>query len=199
MNKEQFGELFLKEPVPLQDQQEFRWLVEKVEAIKPTVVAEIGVDKGGSLKFWLELVSKESLVIGIDPNAQFPSEMPKDFKGEIVLIRGCSNEKWVLDCFGSALGGKQVDFLYIDGAHDEVVFEDYKNYSPFVRSEGIIAFHDCGETSKSYALYHKVPFSETSEKWERGGAPQVRRCFLSIKGKEKELLQFDHGTGVVVV
>lgn len=39
-----------------------------------------------------------------------------------------------------------VDFLFIDGAHDyETVLSDWTNYSPLVRTGGMVLFHDLGK------------------------------------------------------
>ena len=42
-----------------------------------------------------------------------------------------------------ALGGEEIDFLYIDGDHRlEGVRQDFEDYSPLVRPGGLVAFHD---------------------------------------------------------
>ncbi len=41
------------------------------------------------------------------------------------------------------LAGNKLDFLFIDGDHSlPGVAQDFEMYGPFVRSGGIIAFHD---------------------------------------------------------
>jgi len=40
---------------------------------------------------------------------------------------------------------KEIDFLFIDGNHNhESVLQDYKDWSPFIKKGGYIAFHDVG-------------------------------------------------------
>jgi hypothetical protein len=72
--------------------------------------------------------------------------------GIIVIINGISIQKVnyhpllmeeLVSLFQNQKKKMQVDFLFIDGNHSyEYHKGDFQNYSKFVRSGGIIAFHD---------------------------------------------------------
>ena len=61
----------------------------------------------------------------------------------IFLIRVDSHERKSLEKVKEILNNQKIDFLFIDGDHTyESVKKDFKMYSPLVRTDGIIAFHD---------------------------------------------------------
>lgn len=189
MDSEKFEKLFTTEPVPLQEPHELAWLVNKVEKLKPLrIIVEVGIDKGGTLKFWDEIIEQKGLIIGIDINQALlfkplhnhkyifrDSTIPKTFE-ELIIY----------------LDTNPIDFLHLDGCHEGAVFKDYAHFAPLVRKGGLIAMHDCGEPT---SFYHK---DATSTRWTRGGAPDVVKCFSEVK-LEKEVLQYDQGTGVIYV
>lgn len=198
MNKEKFAKLFSMPPYPLQNKQEFWWLIQKVQKLKPLqTVIEIGFDKGGSFKFWGELVEQKGLVVGVDMNNVLEWDY-SNYDRKVMLIIGRSENPEIIQKIKNIFGDKKIDFIYFDGCHEEVIYQDYMNYSPLVRKGGLLGFHDCGELSVNYLAYHGLtPESyPNASLYERGGAPHVKRCFESIKG-EKERLQFDQGTGIV--
>jgi hypothetical protein len=190
MEQSKFDILFTSEPIPLQEPNELKWLIKKVEKLSPLkTIVEIGIDKGGTLKFWDELISEDGLIVGIDINNALESYKPKH---RFETIFQDSTLTSTIDKLKIILGESSIDFLHIDGCHEGKVLEDYANFSPFVRKGGLIALHDCGEPIKSY---HPTA---TSMRWFRGGAPDVVKCFLQVK-LEKEVLQYDQGTGVIYV
>lgn len=59
----------------------------------------------------------------------------------IRLIRGHSHGEKTLQEIHRMLGGRSVDFMFIDGDHTyHGAKKDFEIYSPFVRNGGIIAF-----------------------------------------------------------
>jgi predicted O-methyltransferase YrrM len=61
----------------------------------------------------------------------------------IRLMRADSHSPETLNEVRKVLGGRPVDFLFIDGDHTyEGVRKDFEMYSSLVRKGGIIAFHD---------------------------------------------------------
>jgi len=62
---------------------------------------------------------------------------------ELHLIRGDSHKQLSLRLVQEKIGSSQLDFLFIDGDHTyDGVKRDFEMYSPLVRKDGIIAFHD---------------------------------------------------------
>ena len=125
-----------------------------VEQLRPKTVVEIGTSKGGTLFIWARLASKEAHLVSIDMpggenNWAFPAwkePFYKKFasKGQhIDILRGDSQSPEMLARLKSILGGKPIDYLFIDADHTyEGVKKDYLLYSPLVRQGGVIAFHD---------------------------------------------------------
>jgi cephalosporin hydroxylase len=194
MDKSKFDELFNSEPAPLQESHELQWLISKVEKLNPLkVIVEVGIDKGGTLKFWDSIMNKGT-IIGIDINNAIGNYYITKSNNNLMFIFQDSTLPSTLEKLKKCLAGKTIDFLHLDGCHEGAVFHDYENFSPLVRQGGLIAFHDCGEPT----IFYHLNRGATSTRWTRGGAPDVVECFRRIK-KEKEVLQYDQGTGIVYV
>lgn len=172
MNREEFHDLFVQTPAPIQSEDELWWIWNRIkDRIKPLeTVIEIGLSGGGSLRFWRELVPQNGLLIGIDRENAVHNWDSKGRQTEIVI--GYSEDISTINRIKEILKDKKVDFLYIDGHHEWFnVSSDYNNYSPFVRKGGVIGFHDTG-------------------------TEHVNKLFESIKG-EKERISIAHGTGIL--
>lgn len=90
------------------------------------------------------------------------------------MVYGNSVDPYTVSHVKSILNhfSRQADFLYIDGHHEYFeVSNDYRNYSTYVRSGGIIAFHDVGT------------------QW-------VNKVFEESDGK-KEKITLAHGIGII--
>lgn len=62
---------------------------------------------------------------------------------KIYLIRANSHSQETLEKVKTILGDKSIDLLFIDGDHRyEGVERDFEMYSPLVKENGILAFHD---------------------------------------------------------
>lgn len=120
----------------------------KVEALTPKTIIEIGVELGGSLKFWEQLVPPRGLVIGVDENPFTPDRITWDWRNSdrvMRLIIGDSIKPETVRKVEESLEAKTADFLFIDGKHDwNHVSGDFENYSQFVKSGGLVGFHDIG-------------------------------------------------------
>ena len=119
---------------------------------------EIGVSSGGSLACWQVLLEPDGILIGIDFNVCDPvygwigvmEQAKKRFENDsrIHLLTADSRKEETVEKVKELLGGKLLDFLYIDGEHSiEVATSDYDLYSPLVKENGIIAFHDATKNS----------------------------------------------------
>ena len=137
--------------------EEFNRLKEIVTEIKPTRIMEIGSLTGETLKHWMDMATVSVLSIDMvvekdDPryevqttghNTLWP-KWAKDRGIKFQVIEGNSTDQANVQKAWDFFGGRnKVDFLFIDGGHDFCTCVlDYLNYSPLVRSGGVIAFHD---------------------------------------------------------
>ena len=122
------------------------WLVNKVETLDPHVILEIGLGQGGSLRVWEKLLKPDNLLVGVDINPEIKNRIFWDWGNsdrKVKIIVGDSTDLKTVNKVKEALGKKKVDFLYIDGGHTyQTVSSDFYNYSPLVRSGGLVGFHD---------------------------------------------------------
>ena len=176
MDRASFDALFNSVPI-VQHPEEFYWLVNHVEQVRPHCILEIGVQFGGTAKFWEQLLQPHDLLIEIDENPDTPNLIRwnwRDSSRQVKLILGnssnASTEKQVQDL----LAGRDVDFLYIDGDHSlEAVTNDFYRYTKFVRKGGLVGFHD---------LYTDVQ--------------NPKKLFDSIEGRKEERWLGGQGTGI---
>lgn len=134
----------------LQKRSEILRLAERVAALNPERILEIGTARGGTLLIWSSLARTQ--VVSCDlRNLDLQRELftrftPPSSQCKVTLISGNSHETSMVDRVQAALGGQQVDFLFIDGDHTESgVADDFRMYKHFVRPGGLIAFHDIVE------------------------------------------------------
>ena len=139
---------------PIQVREEILELLRILNEIKPEVIIEIGTAIGGTFFLFSRVASEGATIISIDlPGGTFGAAYPnvkissyRSFalpKQKIHLIRADSHNQTTLEKVNSILDKKSIDFLFIDGDHTyEGVKKDFEMYSPLVRNNGIIAFHD---------------------------------------------------------
>ena len=175
MNEKKFKEIFDSVEI-VQDPKELLWLVNLVEKTNPKIIIEIGVQNGGSLKFWEQLLPEGGLLIGIDTND------PQRVVGwdwgksnrEIHLIEGNSRDVSVALRVHRILGQREADFIFIDGEHGyEAVKGDFRLYSGFVRNGGLIGFHDIYEALDFFRFLSGMKFIAHNKMgtgvWWKGG------------------------------
>ena len=139
---------------PYQSRWEFRRLLEEVERRRPQTMVEIGTAKGGSLLAFCRLCAFDAHIVSIDlPGGPFGGGYPLWKKPlytafaatgqRLDLVRGDSHSAETLAEVQGLLGGRPVDFLFIDGDHGyDGVRSDFERYRALVRPGGLIAFHD---------------------------------------------------------
>ncbi|HUL01246.1 MAG TPA: class I SAM-dependent methyltransferase [Nitrospirota bacterium] len=131
----------------IQKPSEILALAKAVQAIKPKVILEIGTARGGTLFIWSQIASDEVISCDID-DLSIQSKILKAFPPpnsmcRVSLLTGNSHDAEFKKRIVNRLGGRKVDFLFIDGDHTEAgVTADYNDYKDFVGPGGIIAFHD---------------------------------------------------------
>jgi predicted O-methyltransferase YrrM len=139
---------------PYQSRWEFQRLLEKVQQLRPKAMLEIGTANGGSLFALARVCSPDAHVISVDlPNGSFGGgytrwKIPL-FNAfaygtqRLDLIRDDSHDSRTFDDVKARLGGRLLDFIFIDGDHTyDGVRRDLELYEPLVRPGGMIAFHD---------------------------------------------------------
>lgn len=143
---------------PVQNSEELYWLVNEVENINPITILEIGVEFGGTFLFWDHILRGNGLLIGIDIQNILRWDISKS-KNDIIFIMQYSRKEDTIYKVHSILKEKdrQIDFLFIDGDHTEPsVTSDYQRYSKFVRSGGIIGFHDVNDLVGVKQFWDKI-------------------------------------------
>jgi predicted O-methyltransferase YrrM len=147
----QYSEGYIR---PDQIEEEIANLVEDVHELSPVTILEIGTWMGGTLYLWACLARPDAVIISVDlPGGKFgggyssrKAPLYRRFawdRQKIHLIRADSHDASTLTEVQRVLGGRSVDFLFIDGDHTyEGVRQDWSMYSPLVRPGGLVAFHD---------------------------------------------------------
>jgi len=162
---------------------EFKMLIDEVGKLEPEVILEIGVRFGGSLKFW-ERIAKE-LVVGVDIDRSAPWSW-LTFGDKVKIVIGDSTKESTKKEVNDILKGRKIDFLFVDGGHgcspryndyiripcqdiNNTPRRDFENFSPLVRSGGLVCIADLGE-------------------------PCCRDTYDVLEGKKKRLVgQDEHG------
>jgi predicted O-methyltransferase YrrM len=164
---------------PMQVHEEFKGFLALFKEKAPKVIIEIGTAYGGSLFALCKLAPEDAFTISIDlPGGAFGDGYPewktpiykyfKKEKQELILLREDSHLEASLEKIKKILNGKEVDFLFIDGDHTyEGVKQDFEMYSPLVKKDGIIAFHDIAPNGlKEFAGGVPIFWKEIKDKYE---------------------------------
>jgi predicted O-methyltransferase YrrM len=137
-----------------QKREEIRWLFELVRAARPRVVLEIGLDLGGTFFLWSRAAAPDAHLLAIDskPVGRFGAWSPfalvcrcfaVDAQRVSLLMDTDSHSETAFRRVATLLGGRSVEFLFIDGDHShDGVWQDFHMYSTLVAPGGLIAFHD---------------------------------------------------------
>lgn len=137
-----------------QNMRELLGLVKILEQRELKNVCEIGTFKGGTLFIWCQLAAADARIVSIDlPGSPFggvykEQSLPffQSFRKpgqHMICLRGDSHDPEMCRKLGEHLGGKRLDFLFIDGDHTyDGVKHDFEAFLPYVKEGGIIAFHD---------------------------------------------------------
>lgn len=163
MDKQLFDNTF-NEVKPVQNPEELYWLVDKVEQINPSVILEIGTEFGGTFKFWEEIIPPSGILIGLDLNHRIRWNINNSTK-TIHLITGNSIEWKTIKEVTNILSTHNniIDFVFIDGGHDEqTVTNDYNIYKNFVKTCGLIGFHDINDNIGVKQFWDKLNTNKES-------------------------------------
>ena len=153
--------------VPVQMRDELLAMLDRVRALEPARLCEIGASGGGTLFMLTRVAADEALIVSLDieippHTARARSRMGR--RGQrLISIEADSHDPATRDQVTAALDGGPLDFLFIDGDHSYPgVKADFDLYSPLVRPGGLIALHDINpdrraEGSSSGVISGEVP------------------------------------------
>ena len=138
----------------VQKNKELSALISLLKKRKLNTVVEVGTARGGTFYAWCKIAKPNAIVVSIDlPGGPFGggytiNEM-KRFKKygkknqKLYFIRKNSQLVKTKNELVKVLGGEKIDFLMIDGDHGyKGVKKDWELYSPLVKENGIVVFHD---------------------------------------------------------
>jgi len=150
LTKEKFNDLFAHQEFgPSQHVHELWHLLNFIKAHRGNIVRglEIGVFRGGTFRFWHELLDKrEGLLVGVDSGERgYIEGLREQYKDDkrVHLIIGDSQKTDTIREVKGIIGASKFDFFFIDGDHRyKYVMNDYNNYKELVKTDGLIIFHD---------------------------------------------------------
>ncbi len=132
---------------------------------------EIGTERGGTLYAWCRIAQPDAMIISIDlPGGPFGGGYTlldvkkfrkyKKKKQKLFCLRKDSHKQATKKELLKKLNGRKIDFLMIDGDHRYTgVKKDWQLYSPLVKQNALIAFHDI--------LFHpEVPACKVDRLWK---------------------------------
>lgn len=138
----------------LQNPWELRAFLDRVTALAPSTVLEIGTSCGGLLFALAQVSAPDAWIGSIDlperaDTAEVAAAVPQVLASLVqpaqtaFVVRDRSTLRSVRDRVVAQLGGRQLDLLVLDADHTYGgVLADFAMYAPLVRPGGIIAVHD---------------------------------------------------------
>jgi cephalosporin hydroxylase len=136
---------------PDQDPGEFIELLQRVQARRPRVIVDIGTRHGGTLFGWIRSNPQAELVISITLPDSYPAARGRLFRQfvsdrpqtRLSCLRTDSHDPATVAAVRTALGGRQIDLLFLDGDQQfDGLTRDYESYLPLMRRDGLIVVHD---------------------------------------------------------
>ena len=186
-----YPELFMH-PVlfPLQRQREMAAMMRTASDINPTIVMEIGADKGGGFYHWIKCHPGVRRAIACEIRGTPYAEAFRQAFPEIdfLFLPESSRTRFSLESVRKFLGRDLLSCLFIDGDKEHCE-DDFYLYLPFMRYEGLICLHDIHGEAKPVQVFNKlcqaflknstlIDFSEGEEAMARGerGEP-ILSCY----------------------
>lgn len=181
-----------------QQPDEITRLLERVIALQPRHLCEIGCYRGGTLFLFCQAAAPEAHLISLDL-AHAPERIRayQHFRRpaqRLSFISGNSHAPRTQAHLKRILGGALLDFLFIDGDHSYAgVKADFEMYAPLVRRGGLIAFHDILPDHSVQHGYQTVSHSgEVYRFWRELKADYAHEEYIQASDQD------GYGIGVLV-
>jgi predicted O-methyltransferase YrrM len=138
----------------LQKPSELSELLQRVSAIQPRTVVEIGTARGGTLYGLCQVAPDDATIVSVDlPGGQFGGGYDNaDVSRFMTYRRGTQRLSCLMadshlletrERLTGELSASPIDFLLIDGDHTyQGARLDWEMYAPMVREGGLVALHD---------------------------------------------------------
>jgi cephalosporin hydroxylase len=140
-------------------------------SVKPAVIIETGVARGGSLTFYasmMELLGSDGFVIGVDIDIRSHNREAIEahpLANRIKLIEGSSVEPKIVAQVTSIVGDRAPVLVVLDSLHTkDHVLAELEAYSPLVRPGSFVVVQDTAIESVSEDVYPDRP-------WHHGNSP----------------------------
>lgn len=149
-----FGKRFAWLVAPWQARSDLIGTLQALVVEPPRAIVEIGTCRGGALMTYAHFATDDATIVTVDlPHGRFGGGYPgwraplyRSFSRpgqRLELVRGDSHDPATRSAIESALGGRSVDFLFIDGDHTyDGVRSDFELYSPLLSERALVGFHD---------------------------------------------------------
>lgn len=135
------------EVVASQKRDEVLGLLDRVAALRPRAVCEIGTSAGGTLYLLTRVAADDAIVVSVDiaipPHTRVARAKGARPGQQLVSVAGNSHDEETRRLVERSVAGRPLDVLFIDGDHSYAgVRADFELYAPLVRPGGLIALHD---------------------------------------------------------
>jgi predicted O-methyltransferase YrrM len=184
MNAKKFARIAVKKGA-IQKISEFSPLISFLKRRKLNTIVEIGTARGGTFYAWCKIAEPDAMIVSIDlPGGPFGGGYSvKDIKRfrkykrknqRLYFLRKDSQNRATKEELMKILKDRKIDFLFIDGDHRfSGIRKDWRLYSPLVKSNGLIVFHDI--------LPHpKIPKCKVDKLWNEIKINYRHREFIDI-------------------
>jgi len=170
MNTRKIARLAIEKKGATQKINEISSLLSLLKKRKLKTIVEIGTAQGGTLYAWCKISEPDALIVSIDmPGGPFGGGYTlndtrkfrkyKKKNQKLYFLRKDSHKQTTKKKLMEIVKGRKIDFLFIDGDHRySGVKKDFHLYSPLVKPNGLITFHDI--------LFHpKIPKCKVDKFW----------------------------------
>jgi len=186
-NAKKVARLAVEKKGATQKTTEFASLLRLLKRRKLKSIVEIGTAQGGTLYAWCKIAGSDAAIISIDlPGGPFGGGYTlndiKKFRKykrknqHIYFLRKDSHKQETKNKLAEILDGRGIDLLFIDGDHRyKGVKKDFQLYSPLVKQNGLIVFHDI--------IYHpNVPECKVNKFWNEIKRKYKNAAFIDKQG-----------------
>ena len=177
LNKYTYTFNWLGVPI-IQYPQDVILMQELISEIKPDLIIETGVARGGSLIFYssiLSLIHKKYKVIGVDIDIRSHARKvlkKHKYAKHIKTFQGSSNDKKILDKIKKISKNFRKVLVCLDSDHThQHVLRELENYSKFVTKNSYIVVFDTTQGSFQKKIINKISKIYKYKPWGKNSNP----------------------------